>query len=97
SRRIRGVDPDQVARQADDLVEQIGSERLGEHILHRSQGYRRTREPRRSACTCSVVSALPAIPQSPLLTSSTTHHVTWRMFSPSIETIASVRRSMICC
>src|SRR3954451_706739 len=33
--------------------------------------------------------------QSPLLTSSITHHVTPRMFSPSTLTIASVRRSAI--
>src|SRR5687768_6987874 len=32
---------------------------------------------------------------SPLATSSTTTQVTGRMFSPSMETIASVRRSMI--
>src|SRR5579862_7708246 len=36
------------------------------------------------------------MPQSPLRTSSTTTHVTPRMFSPSIETIASVRRATIC-
>src|ERR1700710_664561 len=36
------------------------------------------------------------MPQSPLRTSSTTTQVTPRMFSPSIETIASVRRSTIC-
>ena len=33
------------------------------------------------------------MPQSPLLTSSTTTQVTGRMFSPSMSTIASVRRS----
>jgi len=33
--------------------------------------------------------------QSPLLTSSMTHHVTPRMFSPSTLTIASVSRSAI--
>jgi hypothetical protein len=37
-----------------------------------------------------VVNALPPIAQSPLCTSSSTHQVTPRMFSPSIETIASV-------
>jgi hypothetical protein len=43
----------------------------------------------------AVVSGLPAIPQLPLATSSTTHQVTGRMFSPSICTIASVSRRMI--
>jgi hypothetical protein len=37
-----------------------------------------------------VVRALPPIPQSPLSTSSTTHQVTPRMLSPSIETIAQM-------
>src|SRR5262245_35949316 len=46
--------------------------------------------PRAKACTSAVVRALPPIPQSPLSTSSTTHQVTPRMLSPSIETIASV-------
>jgi hypothetical protein len=35
------------------------------------------------------------MPQSPLSTSSMTHQVTGRMFSPSIETIASVSLPMI--
>jgi hypothetical protein len=34
-----------------------------------------------------VVIGFPAIPQSPLLTFSTTHQVTARMFSPSTETM----------
>jgi hypothetical protein len=42
-----------------------------------------------------VVSALPPISQSPLSTSSTTHHVALRMFSPSIETMASVSLRII--
>jgi hypothetical protein len=40
---------------------------------------------------------LPPMPHSPLATSSTTHQVCGRMFSPSISTIASVSRSMISC
>jgi hypothetical protein len=36
-----------------------------------------------------VVSGCPPIAQSPLLTSSMTHQVTRRMFSPSTLTIAS--------
>jgi hypothetical protein len=51
--------------------------------------------PCASACTSAVVRALSPIPQSPLSTSSTTHQVTLRMFSPSIETIASVSLLMI--
>src|SRR5215470_7432555 len=51
--------------------------------------------PRAKVCTSAVVSALPPIPQSPLSTSSTTHQVTPRMFSPSIETMASVSLVMI--
>src|SRR5215469_17244677 len=46
--------------------------------------------PAARACTSWVVSALPPIAQSPLCTSSSTHQVTPRMFSPSIDTIASV-------
>src|SRR5262245_47882353 len=46
--------------------------------------------PAASARTVSVVSASPAMPQSPLRTSSSTHHVTPRMFSPSTDTMASV-------
>jgi hypothetical protein len=51
--------------------------------------------PAASALTSAVVSGFPPMPQSPLATSSTTTHVTARMFSPSIDTIASVRRSTI--
>src|SRR5215472_5326383 len=46
--------------------------------------------PAARACTSWVVSAFPPIAQSPLCTSSSTHQVTPRMFSPSIDTIASV-------
>src|SRR6516165_8058794 len=53
--------------------------------------------PRARACTSAVVRALPPIPQSPLSTSSTRQSVTLRMFSPSIETIASVSLLMIWC
>ena len=53
--------------------------------------------PAASFLTASVVSGWPAIPHSPLLTSSTTTQVTWRRFSPSIETIVSVSRSTISC
>src|SRR6201984_3753128 len=51
--------------------------------------------PRARAGRSAVGRALPPIPQSPLSTSSTTHQVTLRMFSPSIETIASVSLLMI--
>ena len=40
--------------------------------------------------TSVVVIALPPIPQSLRLTSSTMTKVTWRKFSPSMETIVSV-------
>src|SRR4051795_13354937 len=53
--------------------------------------------PAARACTASVVRACPPIPQSPLLTSSTTTQVTPRMFSPSISTIVSVSFSIISC
>src|SRR5207245_8969452 len=46
--------------------------------------------PAARAFTSAVVSGLPPIPQSPLLTSSTTTQVTGRTFSPSTEPIASV-------
>ena len=46
---------------------------------------------RRAVLTSSVLSGLPPMPQSPLCTSSTTTQVTPRMFSPSVETIVSVR------
>jgi len=45
--------------------------------------------------TSVVVSGWPAMPQSPLWTSSTTTQVTWRRFSPSTATMASVSRWMI--
>ena len=45
--------------------------------------------------TSAVVSDLPPIPQLPLLTYSTITKVTERMFSPSMETIASVSLWMI--
>src|SRR6516164_761611 len=51
--------------------------------------------PRARACTSAVVRALPPIPQSPLSTSWTRQKVTMRMFSPSIETSASVSLLMI--
>src|SRR6266550_2009289 len=51
--------------------------------------------PAANALTASVVSAFPPMPHSPLLTSSIVTQVTWRMFSPSIETIASVTFSII--
>ena len=51
--------------------------------------------PAASAWTASVVRAWPPMAQSPLLTSSMTHQVTPRMFSPSTLTIASVSRSAI--
>jgi hypothetical protein len=47
------------------------------------------------ALTSCVVRGLPAIPQSPLRTSSTTTQVTGRMASPSIATIASVSSETI--
>ena len=53
--------------------------------------------PAASAFTSLVVRGLPPIPQSPLLTSSITTHVTGRMFSPSIDTIASVSLRIIYC
>src|SRR3954464_8008886 len=56
---------------------------------------RQTGWPAASACTASVVRHWPPMAQSPLLTSSITHHVTWRKFSPSMLTIASVKRSAI--
>jgi hypothetical protein len=46
--------------------------------------------------TSAVVSGVPAMPRSPLWTSTITQ-VTWRMFSPSMATIASVRSLTICC
>src|SRR5215831_7025205 len=42
------------------------------------------------AFTSSVVNGVPPIPKSPLFTSSITTQVTLRMFSPSIQTTASV-------
>jgi hypothetical protein len=42
------------------------------------------------ALTSAVVSAVPPIPQWPLLTSSITTEVTGRMASPSMAIIASV-------
>jgi hypothetical protein len=45
--------------------------------------------------TSAVVSVLPPMPQSPLCTSSMTHHVTDRMFSPSMLTMVSVSFSTI--
>src|ERR1700741_906461 len=51
--------------------------------------------PRARAWTSAVVMGLPPIPQSPLSTSSPTDLVTLRMFSPSIETSASVSLLMI--
>jgi hypothetical protein len=51
--------------------------------------------PAAIAMTISVVRAFPPIPHDPLFTSSIVTQVTPRMFSPSIETIASVNFSMI--
>ena len=51
--------------------------------------------PAASSFTASVVSGLPPIPHSPLTTSEIFTQVTPRMFSPSIETIASVNFWMI--
>src|SRR5262249_35010943 len=56
-----------------------------------------SRLPAASAFTSLVVSGLPPTPQSPLLTSSRTTHVTGRRFSPSIDTIASVSLRLISC
>jgi hypothetical protein len=53
------------------------------------------RAARARALASSVVSALPAMAQPPLGTSSKMQTVTRRMFSPSISTIASVRCSTI--
>ena len=53
--------------------------------------------PSDSSFTFSVVKELPAIPQSPLLTSSTITEVTERKFSPSMETIVSVSLRIISC
>ncbi len=50
-----------------------------------------------SACTSAVVRPFPAIPQSPLRTSSTRTQVTGRRFSPSISTIVSVILVIISC
>ena len=44
-----------------------------------------------------AVRAFPPMPQLPLLTSSTITQVTSRIFSPSIETIASVSLRIISC
>jgi hypothetical protein len=51
--------------------------------------------PAAIALTISVVRAFPPIPHDPLFTSSIVTQVTPRIFSPSIETIASVNFSMI--
>jgi len=53
--------------------------------------------PAAKAKTSAVVIGVPAMPQSPLWTSSTITQVTWRMFSPSIATIASVGSLTIRC
>jgi len=53
--------------------------------------------PAASAFTSLVVKGFPATPQSPLLTSSMTTHVTGRMLSPSIDTIVSVSLRIISC
>lgn len=53
--------------------------------------------PAASWRTASVVRHWPPMPQSPLLTSSTTTQVTLRIASPSMDTMASVRRSTMCC
>ena len=52
--------------------------------------------PAASSITASVVSGLPPMPHSPLVTSEIFTQVTPRMFSPSIETMASVNFCMIC-
>src|SRR6204780_5885760 len=52
--------------------------------------------PAASSLTASVVSGLPPMPHSPLLTSEIFTQVPPRMFSPSIETMASVNFWMIC-
>jgi hypothetical protein len=69
----------------------------GEHQHARAMAGSRLELPAARAFTSLVVSGLPPIPHSPLFTSSTTTQVTWRMFSPSMETIVSVRRRIISC
>src|SRR5262249_30450967 len=53
--------------------------------------------PAASAFTAAVVNGWPPIPQSPLLTSSMMTDVTWRMVSPSIDTMTSVSFRIISC
>jgi hypothetical protein len=60
------------------------------------QKCRATWRPAASSLTASVVSGWPPMPHSPLLTSEIFTQVTPRMFSPSIETMASVSFWMIC-
>jgi hypothetical protein len=52
--------------------------------------------PAANSFTASVVSGLPPMPHSPLLTSKIFTHVAPRRFSPAIETMASVSFSMTC-
>ena len=52
--------------------------------------------PAASSLTASVVTGLPPMPHSPLVTSEIFTQVTPRMFSPSTETMASVNFWMIC-
>jgi len=53
--------------------------------------------PAASAFTSAVVRGLPPTAHSLLLTSSTTTHVTARMFSPSNDTIVSVNLRITSC
>src|SRR3984893_4965719 len=53
--------------------------------------------PPAMALISPVVRAFPPMPQLPLLTSSTTTQVTSRIFSPSMETIASVSLRISSC
>src|SRR6185503_15982791 len=69
--------------------------RLASLAFREDHSRRQAALPAANACTSLVVRALPPMPQSPLSTSSTVTHVTPRMFSPSIETMASVSFLMI--
>ena len=86
-----------------DFVTALRNKAVTPHVAQNTSGRRSAIDegtghaafPRARAWTSAVVIALPPIPQSPLSTSSTMQKVTWRMFSPSIDTIASVSLLMI--
>ena len=69
-------------------------------LMVRAQDARREVAPSHSPAACQgvtsvLVIALPPISQPPLSAYSTRQRVTWRRFSPSIETSVSVSLLMI--